>query len=38
MESSTQLSSFSSAPVDSSQFNVPAGYVQVSAESKSSNH
>ena len=38
MESSTQLSSFSSAPVDSSQFNVPAGYAQVAAETKSSSH
>ena len=38
MESSTQLTSFSSAPIDSSQFNVPAGYAQVAAESKSSNH
>ena len=38
MESSTQLTGFSSAPVDSSQFDVPAGYVQVAAESRSSNH
>ena len=38
MESSTQLSSFSSAPVDSSLFNVPAGYVQVAADTKSSGH
>jgi len=38
MESSTQLSSFSSALVDSSQFNVPAGYAQVAAETKSSSH
>jgi hypothetical protein len=32
MESSTQLASFSSAPIDSSQFNVPAGYAQAAAE------
>jgi hypothetical protein len=38
MESSTQLTSFSSAPLDSSQFDVPAGYAQIAAESKSSNH
>lgn len=29
VESTTQLTSFSQAPVDSSQFNVPAGYKQV---------
>jgi hypothetical protein len=38
MESSTQLSSFSSAPLDLAQFNVPAGYVQVDAESRASSH
>jgi hypothetical protein len=38
MESSTQLSSFSSAPLDLSQFNVPTGYAQVAAESKSPSH
>lgn len=37
MESNTQLASFSSAPIDSSQFNVPAGYAQVAAE-KSPSH
>ena len=35
MESSTQLTSFSSAPVDSSQFKVPAGYTLVGADSGS---
>jgi hypothetical protein len=38
MESSTQLTGFSSAPVDSSRFNVPAGYEQVATENKSSSH
>jgi hypothetical protein len=38
MESSTQVISFSSAPVDSAQFNVPAGYSQIAAESNSSSH
>jgi hypothetical protein len=38
MESSTRLSSFSSAPLDLSQFNVPTGYAQVAAESKSPSH
>jgi len=38
MESITQLTSFSSAPIDSSQFNVPAGYSLVAADSKSSSH
>jgi hypothetical protein len=36
MESSTQLTSFSSAPIDSSQFKVPAGYSPVVADSRSS--
>ena len=35
MESSTQLTSFSSAAVDSSQFKVPAGYTLVGADSGS---
>lgn len=34
MESSTELTSFSSAPVDVSQFNVPAGYAQAAANSQ----
>src|SRR5450631_878816 len=38
MESSTQLSSFSSAPLDLAQFSVPAGYAQVDAESRASSH
>ena len=29
MESSTEMTSFSSAPVDASQFNVPAGYTEI---------
>ncbi len=36
MESSTELTSFSSAPADASAFNVPAGYTQVSARTKAS--
>ena len=32
LESSTEMTSFSSAPVDSSQFNIPAGYTQVPVE------
>ena len=39
LESSTQLTSFSSAQVDSSQFNVPAGYALVAVpNSASSSH
>ena len=38
MESSTQLASFSSAPIESSQFNVPAGYSLVAADNISSSH
>jgi hypothetical protein len=32
MESNTQLTSFSTAPIDSSQFNPPAGYTQVTSQ------
>jgi len=38
MESSTQLASFSSAPIESSEFNVPAGYSLVAADNRSSSH
>lgn len=38
MESSTQTASFSSAPIDSSQFSVPAGYAQIAPESNPSGH
>lgn len=38
MESSTQLASFSSAPIESSEFNVPAGYSLVAADNISSSH
>jgi hypothetical protein len=38
MESSTQLTSFSSDPVDSSQFKVPAGYTLIAADSRSRGH
>jgi hypothetical protein len=38
MESSTQLTSFSSDPVDSSQFKVPVGYTLIAVDSKSPGH
>ncbi|MGZ5096300.1 MAG: hypothetical protein ACXWCH_34760 [Burkholderiales bacterium] len=38
MESSTQMASFSSAPINSSQFSVPAGYAQIARESNPSGH
>jgi hypothetical protein len=38
MESSTQMASFSSAPINASQFSVPAGYAQVAPESNPSGH
>ena len=38
MESSTQMASCSSAPIDSSQFSVPAGYAQVAPESHPSGY
>jgi hypothetical protein len=38
MESSTQMASFSSAPINSSQFSVPAGYAQIAPESNPSGH
>jgi hypothetical protein len=38
MESSTQLTSFSSAPINSSQFSVPAGYAQITLGSNPSVH
>ena len=38
MESSTQLTSFSSDPVDPSQFKVPAGYTLVAADNRSTSH
>jgi hypothetical protein len=38
MESSTQMTGFSSAAINSSQFSVPAGYSQVAPESHPSGH
>jgi hypothetical protein len=38
MESSTQMASFSSAPINSSQFSVPAGYAQIAPESNRSGY
>ena len=38
MESSTQMASFSSDPINSSQFSVPAGYAQIAPESNPSAH
>ena len=38
MESSTQMASFSSAPINSSQFSVPAGYAQIALERNPSVH
>jgi len=38
MESTTQMASFSSAPINSSQFSVPAGYAQIAPESNPSGH
>jgi hypothetical protein len=38
MESSTQLTSFSSNPVDPSQFKVPVGYTLIAADSRSPGH
>jgi hypothetical protein len=38
MESTTQMASFSSAPISSSQFNVPAGYAQIALESNPTGH
>jgi hypothetical protein len=38
MESSTQMASFSSAPINSTQFSVPAGYAQIALERNPSGH